>query len=154
MILIITHKDDYTADFLVEKLNKQGVAYKRFNCEDLLASLFKVTFNPIPLISLLDGTSFHSVWFRRTKLPELPKLPLNERLYIQNEIESFIKGVFAIIDAKWLSDPFAVYKAEYKLLQLKVAGQLGFVLPKTLLTNDPATLMDFVAGNSNGTIIK
>ena len=154
MILIITHKEDFTADYLIDKLNKKGIAYRRLNCEDLLGSRLELIFDPAPVFSILGCKAFHSVWFRRTKLPELPDLPLNERLYIQNEIESFLKGLFSIIDAKWLSDPFAVYKAEYKLLQLKVARQLGFVLPKTLLTNDVVKLKDFVAGNVNGTIIK
>lgn len=36
MILIITHKQDYTADFLINKLNASGTIYLRLNCEDLL----------------------------------------------------------------------------------------------------------------------
>lgn len=35
MILIITHKGDFTADFVIDKLNKQEIKYYRFNCEDI-----------------------------------------------------------------------------------------------------------------------
>lgn len=35
MILIITHKEDFTADFVIEKLNERDIKYFRLNCEDI-----------------------------------------------------------------------------------------------------------------------
>ena len=35
MILIITHKEDYTVDFVIDKLNQKKIEYLRFNCEDI-----------------------------------------------------------------------------------------------------------------------
>lgn len=35
MIFIITHKDDFTVDFVIEKLNQRNINYYRFNCEDI-----------------------------------------------------------------------------------------------------------------------
>ena len=35
MILIVTHKNDFTVDFVIEKLNNRQIAYYRLNCEDI-----------------------------------------------------------------------------------------------------------------------
>ena len=34
MILIVTNKKDYTADFVIVELNRRGIPYIRFNTED------------------------------------------------------------------------------------------------------------------------
>jgi glutathione synthase/RimK-type ligase-like ATP-grasp enzyme len=41
-------------------------------------------------------------------------------------------------DAFWISDPDAIQRAESKVLQLECAGELGFAVPHTLITSDPA----------------
>src|SRR5438094_131013 len=135
MILIITHKNDYTADFLINKLNAKHIPYRRLNCEDIFNQPYKFVFNEGLNYEFLEVDKYSSVWFRRTKYPDFPDLPYYEKLYLLSETESFLKGLFTIIDAKWLSNPFAVYKAEYKLFQLKTAKALGFAIPKTIITN-------------------
>jgi len=47
MILIITHKEDYTSDFIINKLNQKNIKYKRLNCEDLINSDFIINLNSI-----------------------------------------------------------------------------------------------------------
>ena len=74
MILIVTHKTDFTADFVVNKLNQKNIAYKRLNCEDLLSESFSIKFDKTYHYSILGESNFTSVWFRRTKLPELADL--------------------------------------------------------------------------------
>ena len=71
MILIITHKTDFTADFVINKLNQRGIAYKRLNCEDIFKEDYSIKLNSDFTYSILGETSFKSVWFRRTKLPEI-----------------------------------------------------------------------------------
>ncbi len=154
MILIITHKTDFTADFVINKLNQKQIKYKRFNCEDILSFDCTVRFDKRLSYSILQENKFSSVWFRRTQLPAINELPLDERFYILNETDSLIKNLFAIIDAKWISDPFSVYKAENKLFQLKVAQGLGFEIPDTIITNSKEQLKSFFIGQNGNIIIK
>jgi glutathione synthase/RimK-type ligase-like ATP-grasp enzyme len=44
------------------------------------------------------------------------------------------------VTARWMSDPKAVWSAESKILQLSVANRLGFTIPTTVVTNDPAVV--------------
>lgn len=154
MILIITHKTDYTADFVVNKLNQRKIAYRRLNCEDLLLSKFSFKFDRDFRYSFLGEDNYKSVWFRRTKLPELKDLPREETVYVLGEIEGFFKNLFSILPANWLSSPTAVYEAENKLFQLKTAQRLGFKIPDTLVTNSKRELKEFYQANSRDIIVK
>lgn len=154
MILIITHKTDFTADFVVNKINQREIAYRRLNCEDLLSSEFNIKFAEEFRYSILGESNYKSVWFRRTRLPEIKGLSKEETVYTLSELDGFFKNLFSILPAKWLSSPAAVYEAENKLLQLKTAQQLGFVIPKTLVTNSKEELKEFYRANNRDIIIK
>lgn len=154
MILIITHKEDYTADFLINKLNQRNIAYKRFNCEDILSYEWSVAYNDNTIIRLMGDQKFNSVWFRRTQLPDFKSLPINERIYLQLEIDSFLSNMFSVMDAKWLSPPSAVSQAEHKLLQLKVAQKMGFRIPETLITNSKNEVESFFYQHNEDIIVK
>lgn len=143
MILIITHKLDFTADFLVNILNERNIAYRRFNCEDILTTDCTFNFNPDFSYSFLGETNFNSVWFRRTMLPHIKLHSTAHQKYIINEIDSFLKNIFSVIDAKWVSNPNAVYHAENKLFQLRTASRLGFKIPETLITTTKQKVVDF-----------
>jgi len=152
MILIITHKEDYTSDFLIDKLNNKGIKYKRLNCEDIDKINYSIDNN---LEFTFDNEySFKSVWFRRTKLPLIENAKFSERVYLQDEYEILLKNLFSVIDAKWLSEPNSIYRAENKLLQLKLAREIGFNIPKTLVTNSKVELKTFYAKNNQDIIIK
>lgn len=154
MILIITHKTDFTADFVINKLNQRAISYKRFNCEDILSSDLTFRFDPILEYSILGENKFQSVWFRRTKLPEVKDLSQEERFYILSETDSLLKNLFATLSAKWLSPPASVYEAENKLLQLKTARSIGFNIPNTLVTTSKNELKNFYNANGQDIIIK
>lgn len=154
MILIITHKTDYTVDFVINKLNKQNIPYRRFNCEDILASDLSIHFSKKIEYSILGKSHFNSVWFRRTQLPEINGLSGGEKLYVLNEIDSLIKNLLSILDVKWLSKPMHVYNAENKLLQLKIAQEIGFEIPPTVITTSKEELRKFYKENEENIIIK
>ena len=154
MILIITHKTDFTADFVINKLNNRNIYYKRLNCEDLFLNQYSIKFNNKFEYSILNVTNYKSVWFRRTKLPEIEDISEEERLYILNETDSFFNNLFSIIPANWLSQPDSVYKAENKLLQLKIAQEIGFNIPETIITNSKNELKNFYEENNRNIIIK
>lgn len=154
MILIITHKTDFTADFVINKLNQRNISYRRLNCEDLFQSAFAIKFNGKLEYSILNEYDYTSVWFRRTKLPEIENLSGEELLYVLNETDSFFKNLFSLLPAKWLSQPSAVYNAENKLFQLKTAQQIGFKIPKTIITNSKDELRKFYKENNENIIIK
>lgn len=155
MILIITHKTDFTVDFVINKLNKQKIKYKRFNCEDILKNDYYLKFYNTSSYSILGETKYKSVWFRRTKLPEISNLRKEEKIYILNETDYLIKNMISSLPIKkWLSHPNHVYRAENKLLQLQEALKIGFKIPATLITNSHKELKNFIKTYNYDIIIK
>lgn len=152
MILIITHKEDYTVDYIINKLNEREIDYYRLNCEDIFHNHFVVGNDFLPKIK--GKSKFKSVWFRRTKLPDLSEISFNERNYLLNEFDSILKNLFALIDTKWISEPYHIYKAENKLYQLKLAKEVGFNVPNTIVTNSHNEINDFYEQNSSQIIVK
>jgi glutathione synthase/RimK-type ligase-like ATP-grasp enzyme len=155
MILIVTHKEDYTVDFVVEKLNKRKIAYRRLNCEDIDKSDYRFEFTPNVNYSLLGCSHFDSVWFRRTKVPDVSnELSVAEREFLSQEYYSLVQNILLTIDAKFLSHPTCVYAAENKMLQLSVAGSVGFNIPNTTVTNERPIIQKHFKKSNHGLAIK
>lgn len=157
MILIITHKIDFTADFVIDKLNKRKEPYIRLNCEDILSYNFRVSYQNGSMSNLFfDQSNFKSIWFRRTKFPTFDnELSPEEKIYLINETESLMKNVFGLLNnSTWLSNPSAVYAAENKLIQLKIAQEIGFKIPDTLITNSKNDIRYFYHEHKSRIVVK
>jgi len=153
MILIITHKEDYTTDYVIDKLNQKSIPYFRFNCEDYLSYDITLEYNTQEILSINNVTKFTSVWYRRTKLPVIDCENQSEKLFLLNEMDNFMQNLFEIINAKWLSTPISVAAAENKLAQLRIAREIGMNVPSTMITTNTVQLKSFIAKNQK-TIIK
>lgn len=155
MILIITHKEDFTADFIIEKLNDSGVNYYRLNCEDIDNETYSFENDEYFTFNTNGTKSFDSVWFRRPKLPDLKNISGAEKLYLLNDYDTLLDNIYQVIDSKrWLSHPKFVYRAENKILQLKIAQKIGFKIPDTIITNNHNKLREFILKHHNNVIIK
>jgi glutathione synthase/RimK-type ligase-like ATP-grasp enzyme len=155
MILIITHKEDFTADFVIEKLNRRELPYYRLNCEDLNTTNYSYgTDNGFQFI-IDNSAKITSVWFRRTKLPNLKINDESERLYVLGEYDALLQNIYAVLKDKiWMSYPSTVYEAENKLYQIKLAKEIAFKIPETLVTNRHADLRDFYVKHKGNIIVK
>lgn len=156
MILIISHKEDYTTDFLVNILNKRNLPYFRLNTDDI-GIRHKITYSSDSNNSIsLDGyTNFNSVWFRRTKPPNLEFSRHNEQAFFIKDFRSFLKNLWLSLDIKnWVSYPEHIYKAENKLYQLQIAQSLNFKIPKTIISTDKVEIKNFYKNNNGRLIIK
>jgi hypothetical protein len=148
MILIISHKEDFTADFLIDRLNKSGIEYFRLNCDDL-AEISHLYSSSNGFISEVEKfKKFTSVWYRRTKLPNISQkgMSIAEWANVLNEYEALLDNLLHSIDCDtWLSHPDAIKIAENKLFQLRKANDLGFNIPDVLVTNSKEELLKFEA---------
>jgi glutathione synthase/RimK-type ligase-like ATP-grasp enzyme len=153
VILIITHKEDYTADFIISILNDRKINYFRFNCEDYLSYDIRTTYGENVEISINGLSKFSAIWYRRTKLPDIVADNESERIYLLGEIDTFMNNLFSVMDSKWLSHPFFVNVAENKLLQLIIAKRVGMNIPETITTTNIGALRQFCK-RYNNTVIK
>lgn len=156
MILIVTYKNDFTADYLINKLNSLKIKYYRFNCDDIFNQKISIA-NRASVIANINGMSkFDSVWFRRVTLPDLDiEISKAEYQYYYAELDSFLSNLWYTIKAdKWLSLPWNIYQSENKLLQLEVGSSIGFAIPRTLVSYDYDEIKSFYLKCKKNIIIK
>ena len=58
------------------------------------------------------------------------------RHYVTTEWNAFLKALYAIIGDRWFSHPNAIFLAEDKSRQIRLAHEVGFNVPETVITND------------------
>jgi hypothetical protein len=94
----------------------------------------------------LDLRECSVVWWRQPQ-PFMLHPELTDRLYrsfAYIECQATIAGLWLALDASWINHPMRSEEALRKPYQLKVAQQVGFALPATLITNNPNRARAFV----------
>jgi len=112
--------------------------------------------------AVIDGTRYNlsavrSVWWRRPQPFEvqIDVTGSEDRGFAYSECHAAITGLWSCLDAQWVNTPERDEVAGRKAYQLKVAAGLGLRIPKTLITNDPASAAEFIDGEgAAGTIYK
>ncbi len=163
MILLISNELDFTSDKLVECVNRLGGEIFRFNTEKT-GDKFSLG------LDIIDGSydgfigcgnrrvdlsEVGSIFYRRPKTPPCEDYDSGMRDFIKEESNAFIRWLCTLMkDRFWISEPYCVKRAESKFDQLIIARQLGFLTPKTCITNDPIKAKAFYEGCGNKIIVK
>jgi glutathione synthase/RimK-type ligase-like ATP-grasp enzyme len=164
MILIVTNRNDYTADFLILELKRRNAPYYRLNTEDFprhITLTYKLS---------IDGNSSHisaygrktlwldevtSVWYRRPVPPApRPDIEPNHVGFIADESRVALEGILASLSCYWVSAPHAIRRAELKMLQLTTAQALGFLISPTMVTNSGDDALEFYNTEEKNVIYK
>lgn len=97
-----------------------------------------------------------AIWHRRlnfgAQLP--PSLDKQLRDASIGETRAAAQGMLASLKAFRMDAVEHIRRAENKQLQLQVARSLGLEIPRTLTTNDPATVRDFAGSCKSGIVTK
>lgn len=150
-ILIVTSSFDKTVDYIINKFNEQN--FIRLNVDELENNQISVTNFSKFNVSIKNEIynienlfeSISSIYYRKLFLPELNKYDSKYHTYMQKEIYSFITGLVDSFNGKILTTPSILRKVENKIYQLKVASDLNFLLPDSLISNDSNAVNEFQA---------
>lgn len=160
-IVIVTEELDLHTDAAILMLEKKGYEPVRLHTADIpLKSLMSFALNSTDWTGaievngrVIDFSNIRSVWWRRPAPYQLPSQLSNwERLFASKEIKHTLDGLWASLDCYWMSFPHNICLANWKLGQLKRAAKLGFEVPRTLITTEPAQVQAFYE-ECNGNII-
>jgi len=143
--LLLSDSNDFTTDYVSIELEKRGLEYLRLN-RDLLPN-FKITWNICNqnlLIEsnedryLIENDSLLGVYYRApTYLREtFIKNKSTEDQLKQSQWMSFYRNLLCFDNARWINSPSATFYAENKMIQLKLAKEIGFKIPQTILANN------------------
>ena len=162
-VLIISHEFDPHVDYMVVLLQKLGVECLRWVSNSFpLGSRLNLGIAAAELAGELetgswraDFATIRSVWYRHPAPADWPiDISPEERRFAEGEVRAAMAGLWQAFDWFWANHPDKVAVANSKILQLKIARELGFRIPRTLVTNDPIKLREFFQANGGNIIYK
>lgn len=156
MILIFTNKEDVHPTPVIEILNKRGTPVFRLNTECLLTD-YEVCWRndsnscdfSIKNVSsglTIKGSDITAIWDRRPENPkelfvkstdEINKLNLNEAAGFLSFIRYYLKDIYSI--GSIVNDRYSASK----MLQIRIAQQVGFNVPSSCFSNRKKDVIDF-----------
>jgi glutathione synthase/RimK-type ligase-like ATP-grasp enzyme len=152
-VLIVSNARDAHVPLVTRHLEALGVAFFVLNTETFGTSVrggFAI--GPRNALVLRDDAheidldAIRAIWYRRPEMPEMANMTSAEaRQFGQEEQKAFCDGLLACIDCRWLSRPEAIRMAGHKLRQLRIARDLGFTVPPTLVSQSPSEIRAFHA---------
>lgn len=160
-IVAVTTRSDLSADLVILAARRRGVDVFRFNTEDY-PSQIGISVDPARPESaeLITGDrtvglgTARGLWIRRPKWPQPAREIADalDRALVTQEAVAAMGGVWRALRERCVSPPDVMQAARWKVAQLRVAHELGFAVPSTLITTDPGRAASFAA--SGETVIK
>jgi glutathione synthase/RimK-type ligase-like ATP-grasp enzyme len=109
----------------------------------------------LPDGALIDLDDVRSIWMRRLHPFRLaPELDPVGAQFAWSECQEALMGVWNSVRPYWMNHPLADEAAQRKVLQLRVAQEVGLSIPETLVTNDPAEAEAFVDRVGPGRVVR
>lgn len=100
---------------------------------------------------------YEVVWWRRARRPFIPKSIAHpddyEFICKENHLfyESFTSNIAP--NAWWINSKESARRANFKLIQLKIASECGMLIPTTLCSNNPEEIHNFITSNDETGVI-
>lgn len=163
MILIISNKWDVTVDFVVKELQNRGYPYLRINTEDLPEYSVTTEISEFSVevetesetVDLVEEVG--AIWYRRPGEPfefsDEEEKPSQATLdYIREQWSAWIQSLQTIPGITWVNHPDANHRMESKIHQLRLADEIGFTIPETLVTNSGLDAVEMF-GRMNDSVV-
>ena len=147
-ILILSFPDDFHALAIQKLLEKRGAESDIVNTETFPAT-FSLTHSGADFLDIQIGdrrlSDYHAIWNRRSKPPQIQtEIPdPDEARYAARECFHALWGAFYASKIPIYNDPQAERRAGHKPYQLRLAHELGFRIPDTIITTAPDAARDF-----------
>jgi hypothetical protein len=159
VLVVVSNREDVTADWLVLELRRRAAAFIRLNTEDYPADIrLRWTLTDAVLagpFGRLKAAEVDAVWWRRPLPPSASdgRTPA-EAAWASREARVALDGFWSATSAHWVNHPAANEAADCKPEQLLRACRFGFEVPPTLLSSSADEVRDFAEAHGQRIITK
>jgi hypothetical protein len=155
MIVVLAEDQDGHADAVIAALKYLDQHVIRINPEKLDTRLQQMTYHlgndgevHGKLIYQNQEIGIHSIsaifcrnyYFEFVKIEEGKSA---DELLMAKELEACFKGLFESLPSRWMNAPWDMDRCDNKIVQMRVAHELGFKVPELLVTNQVNDLVKF-----------
>lgn len=165
-IIVLTNSEDgIHSESVINKLEDQGEYVFRFDVDkiatgEISIDFFKKSDGYSFLIESKNGQNVYpweikSIWYRRPNHFDLGISDQVQKDFAEKELKEFLDGIwFFNKDVFWMNNPQKLELARKKVFQLQLANRLGFLTPKTLISNNPDKVLKFYTDCNKRIIFK
>ncbi len=175
-VLIFSSEWDLHARAISWALNSRNVAAKildptrfpshtRFSLQLNTSQLTALTYKPAgELVGNFDLQSVGVVWCRRMmskpKILDFSSVHQDDLNNVIADSVAFITGMWHFVkgvlgpNVPWLNPVQNLERAASKALQLQIAHEVGFVVPATIIGNDPVAIREFFQSSDGAVVMK
>ncbi|MGW6194820.1 ATP-grasp ribosomal peptide maturase [Kribbella sp. NPDC055110] len=151
-VLVLTGRDDLTADAVIDELTRRDASVVRYDTSDFpQSSRIAATLGAqgweghLTADRSVDLAVVSAVWWRRPAEFSVPTAwPDEARAFAVSEARVGVLGVLGSLPVRWINHPAKDSAANYKPVQLAVAARAGLDVPRTVITSDPDHARDFI----------
>ncbi len=163
-ILILTNPTDYHSLAVREGLRRKGLEPYLWCASDFPAGQSaSVWFGrqetawefDVPLLA--SGPPVTAIWLRRPERPVIPdRIEPGDREHAFHECTLFLRSLYREIggQAFWVNPVESQARSGLKPQQLTAAVRAGFRIPRTLCSNNPDRIREFLRSQDHGVIYK
>ncbi len=151
-VVVLTNERDFAADVVVDRLQRLGAIVSRLNIESARSEAVAPWSPAAGEVPMDDQPTV--VWWRQFETDDHPNdlAGVDELLVERAQWRSWVATMCGS-RAVWMNDLWAARRAENKVEQLRTATDVGFCVPRTLVTNNAAQAAEF--GRSvGGAVVK
>lgn len=158
MIVILTNRNDATADFVAQRLPRKE--FVRIDTDELPSRVrVELSQNEATIVvgaRSIKASDVTGLWFRRpTPIRLTGGRDAGAKRHAAAEYTSALEGFFGLIpENRWINAPGRNAVAGNKIEQLHRAQKFGLSVPRTLVTQSPAALRRFWRDCDGDLIIK
>lgn len=163
-VLVLTNSDDdLHTNPVLSKLDSLGQKFFRLDIDRLGSGELSLGFSSHETAFFcaqsfgkkIASDDIKSVWYRRPNYFNFPISDKVQRSFAEAETTAFLNGISSCLeDAFWLNNPNHIEVAKKKVLQLRRAQNIGFDVPKTIITNRPNLVTEFFKQCKGGIVFK
>jgi hypothetical protein len=164
IILVLSHHRDEHAQSVMVELSRRGAVTRLLDLErfplQLCLSMHYDGMGRKRFVfgcddSGLDLDKVSAIWWRRPQAPSVDGAVHRpaHRAFALSESHEALSGLWQSTDAFWINDPSRDVVASRKMYQLTLAGELGLEIPRTLVSNCPQAVREFVNAIGVGGVI-
>lgn len=153
-VLIFTNDQDIHTDLVLRELVRRGIDVVRMHTDRYPCG--------IDMTHRADGetsvrisdsgkefllSEITAVWYRRPKEPVVDSSVKEgpARAFAKAESQHALESMYVMLEgARWVNPYWAARRARYKLLQERVAREVGLEMPASILTNEPEEARAFI----------
>lgn len=156
-VLIITNSIDKTVDYIMKKYKQKADFFRldvdRIDEYNIIIDNESIIIRNLMTNNLITSNEIYSMYYRKISLPSLEEYSEDYHQLMRSELITMVKGIAESVGVRALSRPSTLNHADNKIVQLNLAKKMGFVVPKSLITNSPFSANNFIK-KQNKSIVK